>query len=83
MWYMNNEWIFPLAKDAGLKGVLFFDCGNVYSDSWDFNYIKKSVGTGFRWLSPMGPLRIEWGLIIDPAGDEASSNWDFSIGGAF
>lgn len=83
MWYMNAELIFPLARQAGLKGVIFFDAGNVYDKDWDFNEIKKSVGGGFRWLSPMGPLRLEWGYVIDPVGDEEHSNWDFSIGAEF
>jgi len=83
MWFMNAEWIFPLVKEAGLKGLIFFDAGNVYEDEWEFDFIKKSVGTGFRWLSPVGPLRLEWGYVIDPVEDEDQSNWDFSIGGEF
>ncbi len=83
MWYANLELIFPLVKEAGLKGVAFFDMGNVYEGSWEFDNFKKTVGFGFRWLSPMGPLRLEWGYNIDPQPDEDQSNWDFSIGGAF
>jgi outer membrane protein insertion porin family len=82
MWYMNAELLFPLVKDAGLTGVIFFDAGNVYDD-WDFQYIKKSVGGGVRWLSPMGPLRLEYGHVINPAADEGSGTWDFSIGAEF
>ena len=85
MWYTNVECIFPLIKEAGLRGVVFFDAGNVYSehDSWDFSYIRKSVGFGFRWLSPMGPLRLEYGYNLDPEPDEDSGVWDFSIGSSF
>ncbi len=84
MWYVNNEWIFPLVKDAGLKGLVFFDVGNVYDGTWgDVDTTKKAVGLGFRWLSPMGPLRLEWGYNLDPVDDEDQSNWDFSIGGSF
>lgn len=85
MWYGNVEWIFPLIKEAGLKGLVFFDAGNVYEDSeeWDIGDLKKAVGLGFRWLSPMGPLRLEWGYNLDPDPDEDRGVWDFSIGGAF
>jgi outer membrane protein insertion porin family len=89
MWYSNVEWIFPLVKDAGLKGLFFFDCGNVYGTplggqaDWDFGDIKKSVGTGFRWQSPMGPLRLEWGYNLDPTDFEEQSKLDFSLGGSF
>ena len=85
MWYTNLEYIFPLVKEAGLKGLVFFDAGNVYSDSesWDVSNLKKSVGFGFRWLSPMGPLRLEYGYNLDPEPDEDQGVWDFSIGGSF
>jgi len=85
MWYMNSEWIFPLSKELGLKGLVFFDAGNVYAESetWDLGELKKAVGVGFRWLSPMGPLRLEWGYNLDPAEDEDQGIWDFSIGGMF
>ncbi len=85
MWYYNLEWIFPLVEEAGLKGLLFFDAGNVYDEdtSWEFGTIKKSVGFGFRWLSPMGPLRLEWGYNLDPTPEEVQDSWDFSMGGSF
>ena len=91
MFYSNMEYIFPLFKEAGLKGVVFFDVGEVWDagDSYanevvddSFN-LRKSVGFGFRWLSPMGPLRLEWGYNIDPEVNEDQSLWDFSIGGQF
>lgn len=85
MWYTNIEVIFPLFEEMGLKGVLFTDFGNVYAveEEWNFDEVKKSAGIGFRWLSPMGPLRLAWGYNLDPDPDEESSVWDFSIGGAF
>ncbi len=85
MAYINIEYIFPLVKDVGLTGLVFYDTGFVHeeADDWDLQELRKSVGFGFRWLSPMGPLRLEWGLNIDPQDDEDSSLWDFSIGGQF
>lgn len=82
---LNLEYIFPVVKKAGLKGVVFFDAGNVYSkdDGFFDTSLRTSVGFGFRWLSPIGPLRIEWGYNLDPMAGEESSNWDFTIGGAF
>ena len=85
MWYANFEYIFPLLKDSGLKGVIFYDVGNVYDryESWRFRDVKNSAGFGFRWLSPVGPLRLEWGRNLNPKEGEDISNWDFSIGGVF
>ncbi|WP_157861431.1 outer membrane protein assembly factor BamA [Desulfurivibrio alkaliphilus] len=85
MWYMNSEWIFPIVRDINLKGLIFYDVGNVYTkyQGWDINDLKSSVGFGFRWLSPLGPLRLEWGYNLDPEPDERRTVWDFSIGGVF
>jgi outer membrane protein insertion porin family len=85
MAFAQVETIFPLVKDMGLNGVVFFDTGNVWSDDIGsgFSDLRKSVGLGVRWLSPMGPLRIEWGYNLDPRDDEDSSNWDFRMGGSF
>ncbi len=85
MWYANIEVIFPLFEEMGLRGVVFTDFGNVYAtwEDWNFDEIKKAAGIGFRWMSPMGPLRLAWGYNLDPDPDEESSVWDFSIGGGF
>lgn len=83
MWFTNLEYHFPLVKAGGLRGLVFYDAGNVYDTEWDFNEIKQSVGLGVRWLSPMGPMRLEWGYVINPEPTEDSSNWEFSMGGIF
>ena len=85
MWYTNIEYIFPLLPDAGLRGALFVDAGKVSADGedWNLESYNKSVGIEFRWMSPMGPLRLVWGYNLDPEYDEDTSVWDFSIGGAF
>ncbi len=54
-----------------------------YADNWSLDTLRHGVGFGFRWLSPMGPLRLEWGKNLDPREDEDKSIWDFSIGGSF
>ncbi len=81
----NVEYIFPLVAKAGVKGVVFYDTGNVYSASQtlDASKFKQTVGGGIRWYSPMGPLRLEWGYNLNPQPGEDTSNWDFSIGSFF
>jgi len=85
MWFANFEIIFPLFAEAGVQGVIFSDVGNVYGteEDWNFSSYKKTAGMGIRWLSPMGPLRLEWGYNLDPDEGEDNSVWDFSIGGTF
>ncbi|MFW5908467.1 MAG: outer membrane protein assembly factor BamA [Desulfosalsimonas sp.] len=82
---LNAEFIFPLIKDAGLRGVLFYDTGNVYArgENVDLGDLRQSAGYGIRWYSPLGPLRLERGYILDRQEGEDSGRWEFSIGGVF
>jgi outer membrane protein insertion porin family len=84
--YFNGEFVFPIMKDAGLKGVLFLDAGNAY-DGLDNIFSKVQVGYGFgvRWNSPMGPLRLEYGFPLNPREgiDKKSGRLEFSLGGFF
>jgi outer membrane protein insertion porin family len=80
----NVEYLFDLFKEAKIKGVLFYDMGNAFPESdFDFMELRKSVGFGFRWFSPFGPLRFEWGIPLDRKPDEDSLLFDFSIGAPF
>jgi outer membrane protein insertion porin family len=50
--------------------------------------LRKSVGFGFRWFSPIGPLRFEWGIPLDrqdngPNGKEQPLVFEFTIGNFF
>ena len=82
----NAEYLIPLIKEAGVVGVLFYDTGNVFNtgENIDFNNLRESAGYGFRWYSPMGPIRIENGYILNPEeGESTSGRWEFTMGGAF
>ncbi|MDA8162369.1 MAG: outer membrane protein assembly factor BamA [Desulfobacteraceae bacterium] len=83
MGFGQFEAIFPLIKDMGLNGVTFFDAGNVWSNTYSLSDLRKSVGFGIRWLSPMGPLRIEWGYNVDKKPGDSNSNLEFRMGGVF
>jgi outer membrane protein insertion porin family len=83
---LNLEYIFPLVKKAGLVGVVFYDTGNVYgkNESVDLGNLRHSTGAGFRWYSPLGPIRLEYGHILDQKDtDSRSGQWEFSMGAAF
>lgn len=84
--YANVELQIPLLKDAGLKGVLFYDMGNANDGFGNlFKDLRASYGFGFRWFSPIGPLRLEYGIPLDPrAGiDDRGGRFEFSIGTFF
>jgi outer membrane protein insertion porin family len=82
--YSNLEFIFPLIKDLKVKGVTFIDVGNAWDDSGDyFSDWRYSAGAGIRWLSPMGPLRLEYGFNLDAEDWEDDSKFDFMVGRFF
>lgn len=80
---LNTELIFPLYKEIGLKGVVFFDAGKGFESWGDIGEIRESVGFGIRWLSPMGPLRLEWGFNLNKKNDEKPSVMEFTVGQFF
>lgn len=76
----------PLIKEAGLKWVLFYDAGNVYEQriGKDNDYsLRSDYGFGFRWFSPIGILRFEFGFPINKKSTEDSNQFHFDIGQLF
>jgi outer membrane protein insertion porin family len=45
--------------------------------------VRTSVGFGIRWISPLGPLRFEWGFPLKPLAYEEGSVFEFTIGNFF
>jgi outer membrane protein insertion porin family len=79
----NAEYIFPIVSELRFKGVVFFDTGNSY-DSFDkFGNLRYTAGAGIRWISPMGPIRVEWGYNLNKRKDEKSSRIEFTFGTFF
>lgn len=82
----NVELLIPLIKKAGLRGVLFYDMGNAYDNGESINLsmstLRESTGFGFRWYSPIGPIRLEYGYILDPD-RRGDGGWEFTMGMAF
>lgn len=82
--FYNAEVEFPLISEAGIKGVLFFDIGEA-EDNFSADELRKDFGFGFRWFSPIGPLRFEWGFPLDRRTEEGdrASTFQFAIGSPF
>jgi len=82
--FYQGEFEFNLVTEAQIKGVVFYDLGEA-EDAIEFNLLRQDVGFGFRWFSPIGPLRFEWGFPLDrhPELNENFSNFEFSIGSPF
>jgi len=84
----NFEVVFPLIKDVGVHGLVFFDTGKVYGESvnleLDPTSLRRSAGAGIRWVSPVGPLDIEYGYILDPEdSDHGPGQFEFTMTSSF
>jgi outer membrane translocation and assembly module TamA len=64
----------------------FLDTGNVFPETRDLalSDLRWSAGLGLRYRTPIGPVRVDWGYILDPQpGDPGRSHLHLSIGHAF
>jgi len=83
MLLLNEELRFPIR--GALKGVVFYDLGNVFEKPSDFKPtdLRHVLGAGLRLETPIGPLRIEYGGKLDREPGESTGELFFSIGAAF
>lgn len=112
---------FPIIEKA--RGAVFYDCGFVNPDAWDFtpstiaiprgnnaiatnlfnqfhmpntpfpsslapprktfDSFASDVGVGVRLDLPIGPLRLDYGIPIDNAGNSKHGHLNFSVGYQF
>lgn len=80
LWEANAELRFPLFGD--LRGALFLDAADAspYQVDFRFNRPHLSAGLGFRYATPIGPVRLDVGYRIpglqhpENAGDEFDPN---------
>lgn len=85
----NVEYIWTFQKDLGLALVPFFDAGfNIDSKTMGNDldkYFVCSTGLELRWRSPMGDLRIAYGvpLVQDYDKEMESGRFEFSMGQFF
>ncbi|GAI27692.1 unnamed protein product, partial [marine sediment metagenome] len=74
----NVEYRFPLAEN--FQAVLFVDWGQAWKieESIDFADLKFGRGVGIRFDTPIGPIRLDYGI-----GEEGEGKTYFSIGHTF
>jgi outer membrane protein insertion porin family len=79
----QTEMQYPLIKEAGLNGVFFYDIGQAEDEITQSQFVSD-FGIGFRWMSPLGLLRFEWGWpLVKDDFDRDAVNFEFSIGPPF
>ncbi len=88
----NIELTFPLGTaldDLGVNGLLFTDGGlvtefdNATNQVTDDTTYRISAGAGVHWRSPIGPLRLEFGIPLVKAAEDDTQIFSFNIGSRF
>ena len=93
MFNTNLELIAPFPganNDKTLRMFAFLDAGNVYMDksptytpvSAD-KMVRASAGVGLRWVSPMGPLSLSFGIPFRKQSTDRLQKFQFQMGTTF
>ena len=81
----NIEYTVPLVEF--IKGALFIDSGNVWSKASDIGKggFKTGVGFGVRINTPIGPLKLDYGIPLDlqPGKEKRQGRFHFSMSHGF
>jgi outer membrane protein assembly factor BamA len=80
---MNVEYRFPIFGNT-VGGAVFADIGNVFAGSQiDFDKLRYGAGVGIRYLSPVGPLRLDVAVPFQRKWYEDRFQYFFTFGYAF
>jgi outer membrane protein assembly factor BamA len=83
---INAEARIPLPIKKGLSIVPFYDGGNVFPAVGFHNFTSlysNNVGLGFRYATPVGPIRLDVGQNLNPIQGVKATQYFISIGQAF
>lgn len=91
----TTELSFPLGlpKELGLFGKAFVDVGslwglggpaaNLSTQVLTSNLMRVSTGLGIQWVSPFGPIRIDYAIPLQKESYDKVENFRFSFGTRF
>jgi outer membrane protein insertion porin family len=84
---LNSEFRFPVPLKKGLSLVTFYDGGNVFEPIGLRNFAPQrysnSVGLGFRYTTPVGPVRLDVGGNLSPISGIKATQIFITLGQAF
>jgi outer membrane protein insertion porin family len=71
----------PLFTQAKMRLTFFYDEGKVGKGSYDIT--KRGRGITIEWFTPMGPLQFIFARPINPAPNDDTSYFEFTLGQTF
>ncbi len=85
---LNNELYVPVpgaGNDRTFRIFGYLDAGNVWGENQQvtFDSLRAAAGVGVSWLSPMGPLKLSYGVPIKKQPGDRIQKLQFQIGTAF
>lgn len=80
---VNSEFRIPVPLKEGLGVVPFYDGGNVFRTIGFHGQYTNTVGFGFRYATPVGPVRIDFGYNLDAPPGLKPFQYFITIGQAF
>ena len=85
---ISGELFFPLPRvkdDKSVRLSIFVDGGNVYGkgEKFDVGEFRYSTGLGLTWFSPIGPLKLSYGIPIKRKPDDRIERFQFLLGTVF
>lgn len=80
---LGNAWNLEGNYCEAAGGANLYDVISPCFSAKDIFNVRTSWGFGFRWQSPMGPLRFEWGFPFKPLPYEKPQVFQFTIGNFF
>ena len=85
---LNTELYFPVpgtGNDKSLRIFAFADAGNVWreGEKMTTDTLRASAGVGLSWISPVGPLKLSWGVPLRVKPNDRIQRFQFQIGTAF
>ena len=85
---LNNELYVPVpgaGNDRTFRIFGYLDAGNVWGENQavTFDSLRASAGIGVSWISPLGPLKLSYGVPIKKQPGDRIQKLQFQIGTAF
>ncbi len=83
--YVNENIELRAPLPFGFGGAIFLDAGQVWQQARDVDLLdqRTAAGLGLRYITPVGPIRLDYGYKLDRQPGESIGEFHFSIGYVF